>query len=120
MSTLPTVLIVEDEFLIALGAADLVQSAGYTSVEVSNADDAVSVLEDRTDIGIVFTDIRMPRTMDGLELAHCIRKRWPPIKIIVTSGHHVIQSGDLPDGGVFIPKPYTDREVTEVLHALTA
>jgi two-component system, response regulator PdtaR len=120
MSTLPTVLIVEDEFLIALGAADLVQSAGYNTVEVSNADDAVCILEDRPDIGIVFTDIRMPGSMDGLELAHCIRNRWPPVKIIVTSGHHILRAGDLPDGGVFIPKPYTNREITSALKAMTA
>jgi two-component system, response regulator PdtaR len=58
--------------------------------------------------------------MDGWELAHCIRNRWPPVKIIVTSGHHILRAGDLPDGGVFIPKPYTNREITSALKAMTA
>jgi CheY-like chemotaxis protein len=114
----PTVLIVEDEFLIALGASELLKEAGYDTVETSNADEAVAVLERRPDIKVVFTDIRMPGTMDGLALAWCVRDRWPPVKIIVTSGHHTIRAGDLPEGGVFIPKPYCDREVASALSAL--
>ena len=98
----PTVLIVEDEFLIALGAAELLKQAGYDTVETSNAADAVTVLESGRDIGVVFTDIRMPGSMDGL--AWCVRDRWPPVKILVTSGHHTLHDGDLPDGGVFISK----------------
>ncbi len=115
---LPTVLIVEDEFIIALGAAELLQSAGYETVEASNADEAVAVLESRPDIGVVFTDVRMPGSMDGLALAQWVRNRWPPIKIIVTSGHLAVKEGDLPAGGVFIPKPYTDRAVASALSDL--
>src|ERR1700760_4744145 len=118
MAKRPTVLIVEDEFIIALGAAELLKDAGYDTVEASNADDAVRVLESGRDIEAVFTDIRMPGSMDGLELAWCVRNRWPPVKIIVTSGHHTIRAGDLPEGGVFIPKPYCDREVALALHGL--
>jgi two-component system, response regulator PdtaR len=113
-----TVLIVEDEFLIALGAAELFKGAGYDTVETSNADEAVAVLESGRVIGAVFTDIRMPGSMDGLALAWCIRDRWPPVKIIVTSGHHTIRKGDLPDGCVFIPKPYSDRAVASALGGL--
>jgi DNA-binding NtrC family response regulator len=118
MSKRPTVLIVEDEFLIAFGAADCLRNAGYDTVETSNADDALAVLESGREIGAVFTDIRMPGSMDGLALAWCVRDRWPPVKIIVTSGHHKLRYGDLPEGGVFIPKPYSDREVTSALSAL--
>ena len=112
---LPTILIVEDEFIIALGAAEIFQKAGFETVEASNADDAVAILEARPDIGIVFTDVRMPGSIDGLKLAHCVRNRWPPVKIIVTSGHHSFQPGDLPDGGLFIPKPYSDRCLTTAI-----
>jgi len=113
-----TALIVEDEFIIAMNAADLFQGAGYATVEASNADEAIRQLEGRTDIAIVFTDVRMPGSMDGLALAHIVRDRWPPVKILVTSGHHVIHDGDLPDGGVFISKPYTERAVAEAIIAL--
>jgi two-component system, response regulator PdtaR len=113
-----TVLIVEDEFLIALAAAELLKDSGYDTVETSNADDAVAVLESGQEIGAVFTDIRMPGSMDGLALAWCVRDRWPPIKIIVTSGHHTLRIGDLPDGCVFIPKPYSDRAVALALSDL--
>jgi two-component system, response regulator PdtaR len=113
-----TVLIVEDEFIIALGAAELLQSAGYDTVEASNADEAVAVLENRPGIGVVFTDVRMPGSMDGLALAQFVRDRWPSVKIIFTSGHHVVKEGDLPTGGVFIPKPYTDRAIASALNDL--
>ena len=113
-----TVLIVEDEFLIALGAAELLKNAGYDTVEASNADDAVAVLESGRDIGVVFTDIRMPGSMDGLALAWCVHDRWPPVKIVVTSGHHTLRDGDLPHGGVFIPKPYSDQTVALALNYL--
>jgi two-component system, response regulator PdtaR len=113
-----TVLIVEDDFIIALGAAELLKDAGYDTVETSNADDAVRILESGRDIEAIFTDIRMPGSMDGLALAWCVRDRWPPVKIIVTSGHHTLRKGDIPDGGVFIPKPYSEREVASALSAL--
>jgi two-component system, response regulator PdtaR len=114
----PTVLIVEDEFIIALGAAEVLQKAGFKTLEASNADEAVAMLETCPDIAVVFTDVRMPGSMDGLKLARCVRDRWPPVKIIVTSGHHAVREGDLPDGGLFIPKPYTDRAIATALNEL--
>jgi DNA-binding response OmpR family regulator len=57
--------------------------------------------------------------MDGLQLAHLVRDRWPPVKILVTSGHHSVRPGDLPAGGLFIQKPYTSRAVTEAINALS-
>jgi two-component system, response regulator PdtaR len=115
---LTTILIVEDEFIIALGAAETFHRAGFETIEASNADDAVAILEARNDIGVVFTDVRMPGSMDGLKLAHCVRDRWPPVKIIVTSGHHSVRPGDLPDGGLFIPKPYSDQCLTAAVGEL--
>src|SRR5579863_9901913 len=78
----PVVLIVEDEFLIRKDAADMVRDAGFDVVEAENADEAILILESRLDITVVFTDIQMPGSMDGLKLAAAIRGRWPPIKIV--------------------------------------
>jgi CheY-like chemotaxis protein len=90
------VLVVEDEVLSRLHAVDLVEDAGYTAIEASNADEAIAILEARKDIRIVFTDIDMPGSMDGLKLAHAIRKRWPPIELILTSGHFHLTDDDMP------------------------
>jgi two-component system, response regulator PdtaR len=117
MSRRPTVLIVEDEFLIAMSASAVLAQAGFDTIEASNADEAIVVLQER-DVDVIFTDIRMPGSMDGLRLARHVRDRWPPIKIMVTSGHHLIQNGDLPDGGVFLPKPYTDAAIVAAISRL--
>ena len=82
-------------------AADLVEAAGYRAIEVSNADEAIAILEARRDIRIVFTDIDMPGSMDGLKLARAIRDRWPPIELILTSGHFDVPEGDIPRGVYF-------------------
>jgi two-component system, response regulator PdtaR len=113
----PTVLIVEDEFLIAISASAVFERAGFDTIEASNADEAIAVLRKR-DVDLIFTDIRMPGSMDGLKLARYVRDRWPPIKIMVTSGHHLIQNGDLPDGGIFLPKPYTDAGIIAAIYQL--
>ena len=83
----PVVLIVEDEFLLRIDAAEVIAAAGFEVIEAANADEAIEVLEARRDIMVVFTDIQMPGSMDGLKLARAIRGRWPPIKIVATSGH---------------------------------
>jgi CheY-like chemotaxis protein len=114
------VLVVEDEPLMRLHAVWLVESAGYDAIEASNADEAIALLEARKDIRIVFTDIDMPGSMDGLKLAACVRKRWPPIELIVTSGHFDLDDADLPARGRFFPKPYSDEEIVDTLHALAA
>ena len=78
------VLIVEDDALLRLHAVDLIEEAGFIALEAENADEAVAILEQRSDIVLLFTDINMPGSMDGLKLAHAVRDRWPPIKIIVS------------------------------------
>ena len=115
----PVVLVVEDEFLLRMDAVDMIKAAGFEVVEAGNADDAIEILEARPDITVVFTDIQMPGSMDGLKLAQAIRGRWPPIKIVATSGHVNVTQQDLPEGGVFLPKPYSPREITGVLRELT-
>ena len=102
----------------AVNAVTLVEEAGYEAVEAGDASEAIAILERRTDIRVIFTDIHMPGSMDGLRLAHFVRGRWPPIKIIATSGELKPRDHDLPDGGKFIAKPYSSAEVTGTLHEL--
>ena len=115
----PVVLIVEDDFLLRVDAVEIIEAAGFEVVEAGNADQAIEILESRSDITVVFTDIQMPGSMDGLKLARAVRGRWPPIKIIATSGHIDVGERDLPEGGRFLPKPYSPRQVAGVLRELT-
>ncbi|WP_426435431.1 response regulator [Bradyrhizobium genosp. P] len=113
------VLIVEDEVLIRMQAADMVEQAGFHALMAENADHAIAILEARDDVRVIFTDIEMPGSMDGLKLAAAVRDRWPPIGIIATSG--AVGVGDkLPAGGRFIPKPYSRAEIEMHLRAVTA
>ena len=86
-SSIPAVvLLVEDEMMLLRHAVDMVEDAGYTPLEAGDAAEAVAILESRSDIALMCTDIQMPGTMDGLGLAHAVHARWPSIKIIVVSG----------------------------------
>jgi CheY-like chemotaxis protein len=111
----PVVLIVEDETLIRWGAVKMAEDAGFEVLEAANADEAIEILESRNDIRVVFTDIHMPGSMDGLKLAHAVRHRWPPIKIIVTSGRQMPIEHDIPEGGLFFPKPYNPFQIQAAL-----
>jgi CheY-like chemotaxis protein len=99
------VLVVEDDMLLRMRAVDMVEDAGYTSVEAVDADEAVAILESRSDIALLFTDIQMPGSMDGLKLAHAVHDRWPPIKIILVSGQLKLASIDIPANSRFFGKP---------------
>ena len=114
------VLVVEDEPLQLMMAMELVADAGFEAIPAVNADAAIKILKSRNDIRIVFTDIDMPGSMDGLKLAAAVRGRWPPIEIVVTSGHSRVQQHQLPDRGVFLGKPYDEREVVATLRRLAA
>jgi len=115
----PVILIVEDELLIRLDAIEMIEAAGFDTLEAANADEAIAILEARPDIHVLFTDIHMPGSMDGVKLAHFVRDRWPPVKIIATSAHARIEGYQLPHGGRFLPKPYSAREVAAHLKELT-
>ncbi|WP_426124533.1 response regulator [Pararhizobium sp. PWRC1-1] len=97
---------------------DLVEEAGFQAVEATNAFEAVQILEARTDIRIVFTDIDMPGSMDGMTLAAAVRDRWPPIEIVIVSGHRRPKEADLPLRSHFFSKPYEARDIVDTLRKL--
>jgi len=115
----PVVLIVEDDFLLRMNAAETIGDAGFDIVEAANADQAIAILETRPDIHVVFTDVQMPGSMDGLKLARFVRGRWPPIKIVATSGFVRVGEDDLPEGSRFLPKPYRPAQIVATLRELT-
>jgi two-component system, response regulator PdtaR len=115
----PVNLIVEDEFLLQLDSPATIESAGFEVIQAANADDAIAILKGRPDIHVVFTDIQMPGAMDGLKLARFVRDRWPPIKIVATSGRVMVGDDDLPAGSVFLPKPYRGAQVVATLREMT-
>ena len=111
-SVVPSVvLVVEDEMLLRMRAVDMVEDAGFTSVEAVDADEAVAILESRSDIALLFTDIQMPGSMDGLKLAHAVHERWPPIKIILVSGQLKPANIDIPTDSRFFGKPLEAKEM---------
>ncbi|MBU4529411.1 MAG: response regulator [Hoeflea sp.] len=111
----PVVLIVEDSPIIRMSAVDLVLSSGYEALEAGDADEAIRILELRDDIDLVFTDVQMPGTMDGIKLSHYIRDRWPPVKLIIASGAEIVAESMLPGGSSFFSKPYDEITITEAM-----
>ena len=111
----PVILVVEDEPLIRMHAVDMIEYAGYEVIEAGNADEAIALLETNANIQVVFSDIDMPGSMDGFKLLAAVRNRWPPIKLIATSGHVKMQDGDLPKDGHFISKPYRADQLAKTI-----
>ncbi len=111
------VLIVEDEAMIRMGATALVQDLGLEFFEASNADEAIVLLEQHPQITIVFTDIQMAGSMDGLQLAEYARHRWPPLKFIIVSGNHAATAIEMPEGARFFPKPYHAAAIGDAIRA---
>jgi len=115
-----TVLIVEDEAVIRLELKSRLAEMGLTVLVADDADEAIALLEIHPEITVLFTDIRMAGSMDGVRLAHQAFRRWPPIKIIVTSGLTPVDLTTLPDDSLFLPKPYPPEDLasalTQVIH----
>lgn len=114
------VLLVEDEDTVRLIGADMLSDAGYQVIEAATADEALRVLQEVDEVDVLFTDVRMPGSMDGLELAALVHDNWPKVKILVTSGDHRPGSEDLPDNGRFLPKPYSLRTMCKQVDDLAA
>jgi len=119
MTAKSAVLVVEDEALVRMDLVANLEDSGYQTFEASSAAEAIEVLERHPAIRVVFTDIQMPGTMDGLELARCVRKRWPPTIIVISSGKIQPDEDEMPDGVSFLPKPYDERKLSRILAEVT-
>ena len=108
---LTNVLVVEDEMLLRMRAVDIVEDAGFRAVEAVNADDALASLESRSDISMLFSDIQMPGSIDGLKLAHAVYSRWPHIKIILVSGQVKLSELEKPANSRFFGKPIDVKQM---------
>ncbi len=117
-STNFAILVVEDEPLLRMLAVDLVEDAGFVVCEAGDADEAVRILETRHDIGIVFTDIDMPGSTNGAGLATCVRLRWPPIHLIITSGHCMARDLVMPSDSIFFQKPYVGSSIIAAMQRM--
>jgi CheY-like chemotaxis protein len=102
------VLLVEDEALVRMIAADVLrEEGGFKVVEAANADEALTVLEATADVRALVTDVEMPGSLDGFTLARVVKQAWSHVGIVVTSGRMAPGPKDLPSGALFIPKPCT-------------
>jgi CheY-like chemotaxis protein len=114
----PLVLIVEDEALVRLIAASMLQDAGFDTLEADTAEDALQVLERHQGVRVLFSDVQLPGAMDGLGLARTVHVRWPGIGLLLTSGGVTLSHGQIPDDGNFLPKPYNGPQVIEAVRKL--
>lgn len=112
------VLIVEDEPILRLDAISMVEDAGFEVVEALSSADAIRIIEERLDIRLVYMDLDMPRSRKGIEIAAAIRKRWPPIEIILTAAYFTRADVDLPARAEFYPKPIDHGEVVAAMRRL--
>jgi CheY-like chemotaxis protein len=118
-SRLPhVVLVVEDEMLLRMKVVDMMEDAGYVSVEAVDADEALVILQSRSDIALMLTDVQMPGSMNGLQLAHVVHARWPPIKIILASGQLKLSGSDIPLNSRFFGKPLRSDEIIEEMRQM--
>ncbi len=120
MASRMSVLVVEDEPLLRLNIIDILADAGFDVHEASNAAEAIGVLMEHEDIRLVFTDVDMPGGMDGIKLAAYIRDRWPPLKIIVTSGYRKVALEEIPTESRFFSKPYDTQKVVHTIREMLA
>jgi DNA-binding NtrC family response regulator len=110
-----TILVVEDETLVRLHGVCVLEDAGFKVLEASNADDALAALAMHDDVLLVFSDVDMPGTMDGLALVRLVHQRWPSVRLLLTSGHHRLDDAALPDDGRFLPKPWSENGLVSMI-----
>ena len=113
----PTVLVVEDDALVRMHGIDILEDAGFTVLEADSADQALALLAEHDDVHLLFSDIDMPGSMNGVELARLVHARWPLIGLLLTSGHHNIDEKSLPDHGRFVRKPWTQERLLTTIQA---
>ena len=111
------VLVVDDDVFQRMGASDMFSDAGYGVLEAGSADEALCQLESNAHIGLLFTDVSMPGSMSGSDLARDVAERWPNVGIIVASGRP--RSDKLPLGTRFHNKPYEPTAVLRQAREMT-
>ncbi|HEU0045277.1 response regulator [Sphingomonas sp.] len=123
MSVVPNkggvVLVVDDEPLIRMNAADMLADAGWIAIEAANAAEALVQLAAHPEVTVLFTDINMPGEMDGLDLARRVHDLRPDVHLIITSGKMRPRRDELPGGGEFLGKPYREGQFLELLQAVS-
>jgi DNA-binding response OmpR family regulator len=107
----PLALVVEDEELLRLHAACLLEEHGFTVIEAKNADAALRVMETRDEVRLLFTDIQMPGALDGMDLVRQVHDRWPRVLLVIISGQRKPTRAEIPDDGRFVVKPYAGEEL---------
>lgn len=112
------VLVVDDEALLRMLASDVLEDAGFEVLEAANADAALVALQSHPEIRVVFTDVNMPGSLDGLALAHVVQERWPSIGVLIVSGKVRPRPCDLPPGGHFVSKPYRPEDIVRHVKSL--
>jgi two-component sensor histidine kinase/CheY-like chemotaxis protein len=112
------VLVVEDEMVLRMRAIDIVEDAGFKAVEAVSADEALAILESRSDIALLFSDIQLPGNMDGLKLAHAVHDRWPAIKIVLVSGQVKLADAERPADSRFFGKPLEVKRMISELQEM--
>jgi CheY-like chemotaxis protein len=114
----PVILVVDDDPFLRMLTVEFVNEAGFETLEACDADQAIAIMESNSKITVLFTDINMPGSMDGLKLAHVVSNRWPAVEILIASGHVRLQQADLPPNGRFLRKPYRAAAMIADLHSL--
>jgi two-component system, response regulator PdtaR len=118
MDNSTVILLVEDEVLVRMLAADVLSEAGFTVLESTNAEEALTLLEARPDVQVLFTDVNMPGALDGLGLAQTVHEQSPGIGILIGSGRIRPAPGELSPGTRFIAKPYAPSALTDAVRAV--
>jgi two-component system, response regulator PdtaR len=103
------VVVVDDDVFERMGASGMFLDAGYRVLEAGDADEALRFFEANADVRVLFTDVSMPGSMSGSDLAHQVAERWPGVGIIVTSGRP--RPHKLPLSMLFHDKPYEPAAV---------
>lgn len=106
MSKADVVLLVEDEPLVLMSAADLLAGAGFEVLTATSVGTAISAIEERPETSVVITDINMENGRDGIELAWLIAERSPQMRVILVSGQERPAREDYPPAAIFLTKPY--------------
>jgi DNA-binding response OmpR family regulator len=113
------VLVIEDEELLRLYVDDFLEEAGFEVFDAADAAAALKIMARRPDIRVLFTDIQLPGTIDGMELARLVHDRWPDVLLLITSGNRRPSTANIIDHGHFLLKPYRRDEVIREIHDLT-